>query len=286
MKAEIIKLYADLILERSIQITPYESGNQILFKYNHNSIISTIIKKNMYSYLHEYNDATILRDEVYTSYYESLLKLITKEQYTQEDMNIIVNDLNEQAQEITQTFSKLLIGYTNNLLKMHLTDTTRRSKATNEYISTKIIYNNEVLEFIPQEEQTEDTEEIHNPLYNLLTESQKQYVNNERVYANRDTERRMKNRIKTRVNTLSEEQKEELLSIAKTKEEIVNEVLDIEDNDRFVSRVRTEQKHQWFSDLIVEYVPLNHRVDFNKNNITDKTVMEFRKALFKALDRL
>ena len=284
MKQEIIKLYADLILEKSIQITPYESGNQILFKYTYNSIISTIIKKNMYSYLHEYNDATILRDEVYTSYYESLLKLITKEQYTQEDMNVIINDLDDQTHEITKTFSKLLVGYTNNTLKTHLTDLTRRDQTNKEYIKTKMIYNDELLENIAQEE-TKETE-VHNELYNLLTESEKQYMQGEKVYANNDTERRVKNRIKNRINSLTEEQKEELLSIAKTEKETINEIIDIEDTDKFVSKIRSEQKHQWFSDLIVEYVPLKHRVDFNKNNITDKTVMEYRKALFEALNRI
>lgn len=281
MNKEIIKLYANLILDKSIQIIPYESNNQILFKYSHNSIIATIIKKNMYKFKHEFDDFTILRDEVYASYYESLIKLITKEDYTQEDMNVIVNDLDDQAHEITRTFSRLLIGYTNNQLKTHLIDHTRRDQTNNEYIKTKMIYNDELFENIPQEE-TNDTE-IHSQLYNLLTESQKEYVSGERVYANKDTERKAKQRIKRRVNDMTERQREEILNVSKTREDIINEILDIEDSDKFVSEIKNKQKHQWLADLIVEYVPSKDRVDFNRGNITDKTVMEYRKALFRCL---
>ena len=283
MNQEIIKLYANLILDKSIVIAPYESNNQVLFKYSHNLIIATIIKKNMYKFKHEFDDFTILRDEVYASYYESLIKLITKEDYTQEDMNVIVNDLDDQAHEITRTFSRLLIGYTNNQLKTHLIDHTRRDQTNNEYIKTKMIYNDELFENIPQEE-TNDTE-IHSQLYNLLTESQKEYVSGERVYANKDTERKAKQRIKRRVNDMTERQREEILNVSKTRRDIIDEILDIEDSNKFVSEIKSKQKHhQWFADLIVEYVPVKDRVDFNRGNITDKTVKEYRKALFKVLE--
>ena len=282
MNQEIIKLYANLILDKSIVITPYESNNQVLFKYSHNSIIATIIKKNMYKFKHEFDDFTILRDEVYASYYESLIKLITKEDYTQEDMNVIVNDLDDQAHEITRTFSRLLIGYTNNQLKTHLIDHTRRDQTNNEYIKTKMIYNDELFENIPQEE-TNDTE-IHSQLYNLLTESQKEYVSGERVYANKDTERKAKQRIKRRVNDMTERQREEILNVSKTRRDIIDEILDIEDSNEFVSEIKNKQKHLWFADLIVECVPAKDRVDFNRGNITDKTVKEYRKALFKILE--
>lgn len=281
MDQKIIKLYANLILDKSITITPYEANNQILFKYTHNSIIATIIRKNMYKFKHEYNDSTILRDEAYASYYESLLKLIAKEQYTQEDMNVIVNDLDDQAHEITRTFSKLLIGYTNNQLKTRLIDHTRRDQSSNEYITTKTIYNDEIFENIPQEETSD--EEIHNPLYDLLTESEKQFVRGDKVYASKNVEKTTKSRIKRRVDNMTERQREEILNVSKTREDIINEILDIEDSNKFVSEIKSKQKHQWFADLIVECVPAKDRVDFNRGNITDKTVMEYRKGLFKAL---
>ena len=145
MNKEAVKLYADLILEKSLVITPYESNNDISFKYEHNSIIATIIKKNMYNFKHEYDDFTILRDETYTSYYESLIKLITKEKYTYEQMDEIIDDFETQEQKITQTFIKLLIGYTNNLLKAHLIDHTRKDQSNNEHITTRTIYTTSII---------------------------------------------------------------------------------------------------------------------------------------------
>lgn len=239
------------------------------------------MKKNMYKFKHEYDDYTILRDEVYASYYESLLKLIAKEQYSQEDMNTIVNDLDDQAHEITRTFSKLLIGYTNNKLKTHLIDHTRRDKANNEYITTKTIYNDELFENIPEE--ISEPEEKHNPLYNLLTESEKQFVRGDKVYASKNVEKTTKSRIKRRIDNMTDYQREEILDVKATREDIINEILDIEDTNKFIAKIKKTYKHQWFSDLIVECVPSEARRDFNRGNITDKTVKEYRKGLFKAL---
>ena len=281
MNQEIIKLYANLILDKSVVITPYEANNQVLFKHTHNSIISTIIKNNMYKFKHEYDDYTILRDEVYASYYESLLELIAKEDYTPEDMNTIINDLDDQAHEITRTFSRLLIGYTNNRLKRHLSDYTRRDQTNNKYITTKTIYNDELFENISEE--INEPEEKHNPLYDLLTASQKEYISGERIYANKDTEKKVKQRIKRRVDNMTDYQREGILDVKVTREDIINEVLDIEDTNKFIAKVKKMHKHQWFADLIVECVPSEARRDFNKGNITDKTVKEYRKALFKAL---
>ena len=283
MNQEIIKLYADLILSKSITITPYEANNKILFKYSHNLPIAVIIKKNMYKFKHEIDDPSILRDEVYASYYESLLKLIAKEEYTQDDMNTIVNDLDTQQHEITQTFIKLLIGYTNNQLKTRLIDHTRRDRSNNQdsYITTKTVYDEELLKNIPQEETNE--EEIHTELYNLLTESQKEYVSGERIYANKDTERKVQQRIKRRVDNMTDRQRDEILEQRDTREDIINNILDIEDENKFVSEIRKWQKKEWFAELLIEYVPAKHRIDFNRNKITSTTIKEYRKALHKAL---
>lgn len=283
MNKEAVKLYADLILEKSLVITPYESNNDISFKYEHNSIIATIIKKNMYNFKHEYDDFTILRDETYTSYYESLIKLITKENYTYEQMDEIIDDFETQKQKITQTFIKLLIGYTNNLLKAHLIDHTRKDQSNNEHITTRTIYNDELLENIPNEESNES--EIDNPLYNLLTESEKQYVLGEKVYESKSVEKSTKSRIKRRIEKMSDERIKEILDAVETEQEIIDNILDIEDTDEFIRAIRKEQDKEWFADLLVAHVPGKHRRDFNNNNITKETIMEYRKALHKSLGR-
>ena len=283
MNEELIKLYANLILDKSITITPYTANNQVLFNYEHNSIISTIIKRNRYNFLHEFNDTTILRDATYSSYYESLLELITNQDYTPDDMNTIVNDLDTQRHEITRTFTRLLIGYTNNHLREQLTDSTRRDQSGNStnYIKTKTIYDEELLKNTPHEEFNE--EEICNPLYDLLTESEKQFVRGEKVYASKNVEKTTKSRIKRRLKKMTEKQKQAILDSIETEDEIVNKILDIEDTDEFIKEIRAKQEQNWFADLLIEYVPAQHRQDFNRNNITSTTIKEYRKALHKAL---
>lgn len=289
MNQELIKQYADLILNMSLTITPYNQGNQTLFKYEHNSIISTIIKKNLYKFKHEIDDHSILRDETYASYYESLLALIAKENYTQEEMELIIADYDTHILEITQTFIKLLIGYTNNLLKTNLIDHTRRDRSNNEdnYITTKITYDEELLKYIPNEESNDEEEhsELYYSLLELLTESQKEYITGEKVYDNKETEKKVKQRIKERVNTMTDERRKEILDMVETEVEVINNILDIEEDDKFIKTIKERQNTEWFSDMIIDHVSPQHRTDFNKGNITKATVWEYRKALFESLGR-
>lgn len=83
---------------------------------------------------------------------------------------------------------------------------------------------------------------------------------------------------------MTERQREEILNVSKTRRDIIDEILDIEDSNEFISEIKNKQKHLWFADLIVECVPAKDRVDFNRGNITNKTVKEYRKALFKILE--
>ena len=67
-------------------------------------------------------------------------------------------------------------------------------------------------------------------------------------------------------------------------EDIINDILDIEDNKKFISAIRANQDKSWFSDIIISYVPAKHRIDFNSNNISNTTLFAYRKALFIALE--
>ena len=128
MNKEQVREYAYLIVNKSIKITPYGNGNNIDFKYEHNKTIQSVIHNNKYRFKHEIDDSTILRDEVYATYYESLLKLIEKEDYTQDDMELIVSDINKVEHDVTKQFAGLLKGYMNNNLKAHLIDPSRRDR--------------------------------------------------------------------------------------------------------------------------------------------------------------
>ena len=285
MNKENIKYYADLILNKSIEITSYEADKQILFKYNHNKVINTVIRKNRYRFTHEYNDSTILRDEVYASYYESLLTLIRKQGYSEEDMDLIVNDMDAQEQDITKEFFKLLEGYTNMVIKRYLIDPTRRDKTNNRHIDTITIYDSELYDMIPQEEpEEEDIEDINKPQYNVLTRTDKEYLIGEKVYNNKNSEYKKRADINRRIKNMTERERESVLEQRETREDIISRTLNIENPNRFVMAVKKEQRLEWFMDLIVEYVPAQHRIDFNRNKITNKTVMAYRAALHKALD--
>ena len=84
---------------------------------------------------------------------------------------------------------------------------------------------------------------------------------------------------------MTEKQRQVILDSVETEDEIVNKILDIEDTDEFIKEIRQRQEQNWFADLLIEYVPAQHRQDFNRNNITSTTIKEYRKALHKSLKR-
>ena len=104
------------------------------------------------------------------------------------------------------------------------------------------------------------------------------------MWHNKNTERKVQHRIKRRVANMTDSQKDEILEQKDTREDIINNILDIEDDNKFASEIRKWQKKEWFAELLVEYVSAQHRKDFNRSQITSTTIKEYRRALFKALE--
>lgn len=286
MNKEQIRKYADLIVNKSIEITAYESGNNIEFRYKFNSTIATVINRNRYRFLHEYDDFTILRDEAFATYYESILRLIEKEGYTEDDMELIANDINEGKHDKTLFFIAMLKGYMNNNLSMHLIDPTRRDQSggQSKYITTTTIYDSDVYKYMKDDaqEDQEDKDELYKPLYDLLTESQQEFIHGDRVYDKKRTENEKIYKTKKRVKAKMKDN-DIMKEVSTTREDTINKILDTEDPNEFVMLVKKWQNKGWFTDIIAEYVPANHRIDFNTNKITDKTIMAYRGALHKAI---
>ena len=273
-----IKEFADIIINKSIEITSYDNGNQTLFRYRYNKIINAAMKKNRYKFLHEYDDPSILRDEVIATYYESLIKVAERNDYSEEELELIENDINTEEYELTQEFVSIVQGYINTSLKNNLI-TSRDTQANTSYVD-------DILQLIeaPYQESLIDINDI--PFYDSLTPTQQQFIdeyinpvyreyrNKEELIAERESVKKTLQRIGERLDKMN----------MPLPEDIINDILDIEDSKKFISAIRANQDKSWFSDIIISYVPAKHRIDFNSNNISNTTLFAYRKALFIALE--
>lgn len=290
-------LYESLNID-VIELQNAEDGKIIKTIYSNNKIINSAIKKHRFSFLREYNDTYIVRDEVYATYYEDLFKLIEKENYTDADLELIAQDLNTESYSITKEFIKKLSGYISNDIKQNLNDPTRRSQSNNEYklIETKIDYYDSYSKLellIKQYDESEPMNEFirwfNNNKELLLTDTQLSYIDNDKVYDKVRSEYSVNYKIQDRLNKSSitpqtkEEAKEKNIL---NKINTIESILDIEDPTQFIEEVKKKQSRAYISDAIIDYVPANHRINFNKNNITKDTLKAYRKALFRKIDEL
>ena len=273
-----IKEFADIIINRSIEITSYDNGNQTLFRYRYNKIINAAMKKNRYKFLHEYDDPSILRDEVIATYYESLIKVAERNDYSEEELELIENDINTEEYELTQEFISIVQGYINTSLKNNLI-TSRDTQANTSYVD-------DILQLIeaPYQESLIDINDI--PFYDSLTSTQQQFIDEYinpvyREYRNKEELIAERERVKKTLQRIGERLDKMNMPLP---EDIINDILDIEDSKKFISAIRANQDKSWFSDIIISYVPAKHRIDFNSNNISNTTLFAYRKALFIALE--
>ena len=273
-----IKEFADIIINKSIEITSYDNGNQTLFRYRYNKIINAAMKKNRYKFLHEYDDPSILRDEVIATYYESLIKVAERNDYSEEELELIENDINTEEYELTQEFVSIVQGYINTSLKNNLI-TSRDTQANTSYVD-------DILQLIeaPYQESLIDINDI--PFYDSLTPTQQQFIDEYinpvyREYRNKEELIAERERVKKTLQRIGERLDKMNMPLP---EDIINDILNIEDNKKFISAIRANQDKSWFSDIIISSVPAKDRIDFNSNNISNTTLFAYRKALFIALE--
>lgn len=282
----------------TIELQGSEDGKLLKTIYNNNKVINSLMKKNRYSFLREYNDVNIVRDEIYATYYESILQIIEKENYSTDDLEIIAEDINNESHKITKNFIKKLIGYVNNNIKQNLNDPTRKLQTNKQltYINTKITYYddyNKLESFM----ESQDEESLTNDFskwfdenkHKMLTDTQLSYINNEKIYDKIRSEYSINYKIEDRINNnpkapQSKEEAKEQNRLNKIS--TIEEILSIEDKEEFVQAVSKKQSKAYISDAITNYVSPNERKNFNKNTITKQTIKEYRVALFKKLDEL
>ena len=274
-----LKEFADNIMSQSIEINPYDDGNQTLFRYRYNKIINVAMKKNRYKFLHEYDDPTILRDEVIATYYESLIKVAERNDYSENELELIERDINTEDYELTREFISIVQGYIDTSLKKMLLSITKTQAHTS--------YTDDVLKLIeaPSHEPLIDIDDI--PFYDSLTSTQQQFVREfinpvYREYSSKEELMAEKERVKKTLQRIGERLNNMKFLLP---EEIINNTLDIEDSRKFIQAIKINQNKPWFSDIIINYVPFKDRIDFNSGNITNSTLFAYRKALYKALEK-
>ena len=302
-KMELInKIVENSINIYTVELDKVEDDKCIKVIHNNNKIINAAIKKHKYSFLKEYNDTTIVRDEVYATYYESIIKLVEKENYSYKDLEIIADDINYEYHKITKQFIKKLMCYITNDIRKRLIPESRRDQSNNSFklIDTRVDYY-EDYNLIESFMDTVDNKEGFGPANefskwildnkDIFAHGQRAYMdpNSDVVYEEENSEDMMKKRIRRRYKNTSKapQSKEEAKEQNRLKKiNTIEELLNIEDTDEFVQAIGKKQSKAYISDAIIDYVSPQERINFNKGTITKQTIKEYRVALFKKLNEL
>ena len=262
MNKEQIKYYADEIISKSINITYYNDGNNTCFNNKHNKILQSIINKNKYKYLHEYNDISIARDACYLAYYESLITILEKNNYSDDQLLIISEDINIESHKVTKDFIKQVIVTANNKVKEQLLN---RSKYET---SSQLIFTDD-LSYI------EDNVSDNNIDYwflDYLTKDQKDYIIGNKIYANNNNgdESLMNKRIATKISKINKP----------TETNYLDYLLSINDNNTFIKEVkRLMNTNNLISELIIDELSAEERIKLNKDKADLITLHELRNIM-------
>lgn len=302
-KMELInKIVENSINIYTVELDKVEDDKCIKVIHDNNKIINAAIKKHKYSFLKEYNDTTIVRDEVYATYYESIIKLVEKENYSYEDLEIIADDINYEYHKITKQFIKKLMCYITNDIRKRLIPESRRDQSNHSFklIDTRVDYYEDYnliecfIDTVENEEGFGPANEFSKWILDnkdIFAHGQRAYMdpNSDVVYEEENSEDMMKKRIRRRYKNTSKapQSKEEAKEQNRLKKiNTIEELLNIEDTDEFVQAIGKKQSKAYISDAIIDYVSPQERINFNKGTITKQTIKEYRVALFKKLNEL
>ncbi|SFJ17625.1 hypothetical protein SAMN02910355_1375 [Terrisporobacter glycolicus] len=303
------KKIIDNILNKSLTIRLDDLGAEktskdkcyIKFTYINNIILNSSIKRNSknYSLIREYDDQTIVRDEIYASYYESLLELSDK--YTLDELIEILNDFDKQENQSTRKFIALINGYIDNKVKLNIIDASRRDQSDKSYnlIDIYITYygDDTLIESLINENIYNQNTNLNNDFNSwvsdnkesLLTKTQLKYYNNEKIYANNKTINNTKYKIRDKVLSKQHAPQSQQEARALKINNMINtieELLNIENIDEFARELKKKQSKTYISDSIITHVSKDSRISFNKGQITKDVIKDYRTALFKQLNAL
>jgi hypothetical protein len=263
------------------------------YKYYNHMTINAIIKKITPLCIRDYS-ADIIRDEVYASLYEIMVNKVAPD-FTDEELEIILNDIHTKAEPVTNKFLVSLYKLTILRAKLQLSGYRRGSKgmipARDELEYTEEIFNNSPthnygLEITnPDDDISFFTSWFNENCADFLTDNQLKFIDDPTNIKSKNHSQ-YKKRIYNKTLTEYEKQfdsTDERINKVKSQITLIESILESED---FVAQIIKHQDKSYILDALTSYVPLKLMRAFNLGDRNPKVIKSYRVALFKQLNNL
>lgn len=266
------------------------------FKYRNHMTVNAIIKKAFGLCYRDWNDTTIIRDEVYKSVYEVMANKVAPD-FTDEQLEQIAADIHDKSLNITHSFLSSVYKLAVLKTKVNLSGHRRSSTGTMIPAADYIEFNEEALidspDFNsglvvdnPDGQISFFTDWFNNEKENFLTRKQLLFIEDDSAIESKNKSS-YKKRIYNRTTKAYEEQfhcDDSRINEIKTNIRLIEDILE---SDDFVTSILEYRDKTVINDALTEYVPLEVMRAFNYGYRDYKKVLKYyRTALFKQLAAL
>lgn len=266
------------------------------FKYRNHQTINAIIKKVFGLAFRDWNDSTIIRDEVYCTVYDIMLNKVAPD-FADEQLEQIAADVHTKELNITHSFLSSVYKLAILKAKCQLSGHRRSSTGTMIPAADYIEFNEEALidspDFNsglvvdnPDEQISFFTDWFNNEKENFLTRKQLQFIEDDSAVESKNKSS-YKKRIYNRTTKAYEEQfkcDNSRINEIRTNIKLIEDILE---SDDFVASILEYRDKTIINDALTEYVPLEVMKAFNYGYYNyNKVLKYYRIALFKQLNNL
>ena len=276
------------------------NGTCLIIKHHQDKVLKSTVNKVRAAtsaewYFNKNMNDDIARDEVYASFYESLVALT-------EDMDI--EDITTDNKELMTEVVKMTINKSKanlipaskkrrdgSVIKMYETLFSPQAESDDEMANSPLEdilagYNMYIIMGAEEEKMNQFLQWFNNNKANILTKKQLQFLDGQVQHKNPDKARTMRKRIAERVTRAYEEQYGAVsprIANLLDQQRILEEILDAKD---FRAAYDKYKDNNFIIDAIAEYVALENLRAFNKGNNNTDTIRAMRVALYKKLGEI
>jgi hypothetical protein len=266
------------------------------FKYHNHMTVNAVIRQAFGLCFRDWNDNTIIRDQVYASIYEVMATKVAND-FTDEELEQIAADIHDKKLAITHSF--LASVYKLALLKTKVSLSGHRRSSTGKMIpaADSLEFNEDTLTNSPdhnygivvdnpEESISFFTQWFNSEKESFLTKKQLQFVEDDSA-----VESKNKSSYKKRIYTRTTKAYEEQFDCTNDRRNEINTQIklieDILESDDFVNQILKYRDKTVINDALTSYVPLEAMRAFNLGYYNyDKVLKHYRVALFKQLNNL
>ena len=284
-KKELINNIMDSIVE--IRITETENAINkcnLIVTYKHNKGLARLVSRSIVKYSIEWS-ADIIRDQVYATLYESLLKVA--ENLELEEINIDNMDLITPAFALTETSLKnTLIPASRKNRKGEIIEMIEKLIDNEEPEETLEYLLNSKLPAMENDKASHFAVWFKDNKEKILTKKQLAFLNNETIDMDRASACKIRKRIANRIIKAYEEKYAGMNNITASlldKKETIESILEAKD---FRAELLKHMEEDYIIDAIIDNVSIASMKKFNTGSNDEEVLREYRVALFKKLDKL